>query len=219
MIPKIFYSIIAVALCGIALYCIWMHNFNFIQWTMDKKLWIAAFIFLGIVGISFCHYRSNLKQLLLFLFSRNRFIENCVKDSIQSEMKTNAAFKKKLESDEEYKKTIIEYRKDYKDRTNKLRSYIFQAFVMVLLVFVCAVLSAFIMKNFITISDKCLLMIQIVSAFIILWALMGKLGLGIQTFIGTTLPEKINNFWFLFLNVIGIFLLFFSYFFNLFRRN
>jgi len=220
MIYKIFYSIIAVALCGIVLYCIWTHNINFYKWMMDKKLLMATVIFIAIVAISFWCYRTNFKKLLLFSFSPNKFIENCANDSIRSEMKTNVSFKKACESDEDYKKTQKEkFRKQFTDGTNKLRNSIFRAFVMVLLIFICAFLSAFIMKNYVNITKKWLFIIQIISAFVILWALMGKLGFGIQTFCGDTLPEQVNNFWFIFLNVIGIYFLFFTYFFNLFRDN
>jgi len=187
---------------------------------MEKKLWIATVILVAIVVISFCRYRSNFKHLLLFVFSPSKFIEHSVKDSIQREMETNASFKERFESDEDYKKASTEEkRKQFTDARNKVWNTICRAFLMVLLIFICAVLSAFIMRDFITITDKWLLIIQIVSAFLILWALMGKLGWSIQTHGGTTLPEKINNFWFIFLNVIGIYFLFFTYFFNFFRRN
>ncbi len=58
------------------------------------------------------------------------------------------------------------------------------------------------------------LILQIGSAFLILWALVGKLGYSIRTWSGNTLPERIDNFWFIFLNVLGILLLFFEQFYN-----
>ena len=57
-----------------------------------------------------------------------------------------------------------------------------------------------------------------VSGALILWALIGVLGWPIQTYGGDTLPETINNFWFIFLNVVGSLFLFFTYFYSVFKN-
>jgi len=98
----------------------------------------------------------------------------------------------------------------------KLSNSIYQGFMTVLITLGSALAAAYLLVVF-DIPSYVLTTMQIISAFSILWAIVGKLGYPIQTIGGTTLPEAIDNFWFIFLNVIGIFCLFFTQFYSLFK--
>ena len=219
MILKIIYSIIVISLCGISLYCIWTHDFNLYQWLINNKFLFAAILIILIVFPRTWSHRDSFKRLTFFLFLPSKFISQSVDDAIQINIQNNPHFKERLESDEKYRnERIEELKKQFSDSTYKLRNSIYQAFITVFLVSICAILFAFILANFISITSEQIIFIRTISAFLILWALIGKLGWSIQTIGANTIPEQTNNFWFIFLNVIGSFSLFFTYFFNLFKK-
>ncbi len=96
--------------------------------------------------------------------------------------------------------------------SDEVKNSIWRAFLTVGKILFFALGAAYCFSKF-TISDDVISVTQIISAFLILWALIGKLGWSIQTIGGQTPMEKANDFWFLVLNTIGIFCLFFSQFY------
>ena len=186
---------------------------------MDFKVWIAALLIALIALPSFWEHRYNFKKVFFFIFLPNKFVNESVNYSIQEDIRDVKGFKERAESDKTYEQKRRDELKDQISKnTAKLRNSIYQGFVTVLSVLICSFLFAFIMVRFVSITGKYLLLIQVFSGFLILWALIAKLGWNIQTIGGNTLPEQINTFWFIFLNVIGGFCLFFTYFFNLFKK-
>ena len=186
---------------------------------MNFKFWIAA-LFIAILAFpSFWKHRSNFKKLFFFIFLPAKFANQSADYSMQENIREIKGLKERIESDKNYKQKRIDELKDqFSKSTYDLRNSIYQGLMTVFRVSMCAILFAFIMTHFISLSEKHILLIQLFSGFLILWALIAKLGWSIQTTHGNTLPEQMNSFWFIFLNVIGIFCLFFTYFFNLFKK-
>ena len=117
-----------------------------------------------------------------------------------------------------FKFVILLFSKQSTDSSQKLKDSIVQAFFTVFLTLLSAFLLAHILVNYTSFSTGLLMGIQVASGLFILWAIVGKLGSSIQTWDGQTLPETIDNFWNIFLNVIGIFCLSFAQFYNFFKK-
>ncbi|MDP3786580.1 MAG: hypothetical protein Q8R05_03405, partial [Candidatus Omnitrophota bacterium] len=101
------------------------------------------------------NHRDNFKQLTFLLFSPSKFISHSVDDAIQKDTQNDPHLKEMMESNEKYRnERTEEYKKQFSDKTNKLRNSIYQAFLTVFLVFICAILSALILANFISIPSK-----------------------------------------------------------------
>lgn len=159
----------------------------------------------------------NFNKLFFLIFMPGKFISLSVDDSIAKEKETNEGFKQRFDNDENYRKTRHEeLLKQFSDSTNELRGNIGKTFTFVFLVTLLSFVLAIFVKKYVFINPEIILLIQIFSSFLVLWALLGQLGQSIQTFDGTTLPEQINEYWFRFLNCIGIGLFFFSCFYQSF---
>jgi hypothetical protein len=138
---------------------------------------------------------------------------------MKRECTTNIGFKERCEKDEKYKAEQIEnFKKQFAESTQKLRNRIYFAFVTVLLTLLCALGIAYIAAGLTSIPSNMLSIIQVLSAFLILWAIIGQLGYSIETIGGESIPENIDKFWFMVLNIIGIFSLFFAQFYSFFKK-
>jgi hypothetical protein len=81
-----------------------------------------------------------------------------------------------------------------------LLSFIWVAFTIVL-----AVIVGYLWREYGGISQRIAALMQYLGLAIVLWATLGKVGWTIQTLEGDTLPEKVNDFIYRSLYVIGTF--------------
>lgn len=188
---------------------------------MTKNLqYILIGVFVLLVLIFFVYkYRGGPRDLFNLFFRPKSFAADSAEDSIKRECKTNTAFKERWEIDAKWKnETIKEYKNRFLEDAQKLRSRILFGFVTVMLTLLCALGIAYILAGLISIPSSWLSIIQIVSAFFILWAIIGKLGYPIQTIAGGSIPEITDDFCYIVLNIAGIFALFFTQFYSFFKR-
>lgn len=179
---------------------------------------IASIILIIAVIYAFA-YRQSLWCILNLFLRPKAFIALTVEDIMKRECSTNMGFKERCEKDEKWKVEQIErFKKQFSESTQKLRNRIYFAFVIVLLTLLCALGIAYIAAGLIFLSSNTLLFIQLASAFLILWAIIGQMGYPIQTIAGESIPENIDKFWFIFLNIIGIFSLLFTQFYSFFKK-
>jgi len=181
-----------------------------------KFLIFIFFVLIMIIVISFAtKSQESIKDALLMVFKPSIFTESSINDSIAKELKNNIGFKKAFETDKIYRENkLIEYRKQFSERTQMLRNNIIKSLYIILGVLLMSILSAYIMRRFFPVGQNFIITIQVVSVLVILWALLGKLGWSLQTGGGTTLQEQVNNYWFRILNSLGAYFLLFSYFYN-----
>ena len=161
-------------------------------------------LLVGIAILAITKHIPNFKYLLNLFFNHKKFIDLAIEETIKTKSNTE-----KIETLEE----------QFSESTQKLKNSIYEAFWTVLRTLGFAWLIACVITNSIFNPFYLPLILQIVSAFFILWALVGKLGYPIRTWNGNTLPERIDNFWFIFLNVIGILLLFSIQFYSFYKIN
>jgi hypothetical protein len=171
-------------------------------------------VLLGVITILYSlKHKERFQHLInLFLF-REKFITSVVEDSIKRSCEDNSSFKNQWDNNQEWRnQRRQEFNEQFSKSANELKNHIGQALLTVIKTL------GFIWLTFCVITDSFFVpsgipvYLQIVSALFILWAVIGKLGYPIQTIGGKSLPETIDNFWFIFLNVIGAMLLFSSQF-------
>ena len=159
---------------------------------------------------------GDLKGTFILIFSPGDFTKMTVKKVLEEELKSNTAFKERFEKNDDFRKSeLLRYETQFSKSTNKLRGEIWHSFAVVILIVVLSLLAALFFKRWFPLKPAFIQILQIISAFVILWGLLGQLGWSIQTIGGTSLPEQVNSYWFRILNSIGIFLLFFACFYSL----
>jgi len=179
---------------------------------------LVAGVVLGVIVAAIVQYRKGIWHLLNFFFRPNVFADIAAEDVVRINMK-DKNFKEKWETNEQWKtERIKEDKERFLKSTYKLRGRIRYAFNIVALTALCAFGIAYISAGTISISENILLLMQLISAFMILWSIIGQLGFPIQTFSGETLPENIDKLWFFILNIFGIFLLCFTQIYGYFRK-
>ncbi len=181
------------------------------------KLSQYALLFVIVILYSLKH-RDNLGRLLKLFFCHEKFVSLAVEETIKMNCEASGSYKTKYENDENWKaEEIAKCTKQLFENTKKVKNSIWEAFWTVAKTLGFAWLIACVVTNSILFPSNLSSILQIISAFLILWALIGKLGYPIQTFDGQTLPELIDNFWFIVLNVLGVLCLFFSQFYFSFK--
>jgi len=156
---------------------------------------------------------GDLKGTFILIFSPKDFTKMTIKKVLEGEFKTNAGFKEQFEKNDDFRKSeVLRYETQFSKSTNKLRGAIWHSFAVVILIVVLSLLATLVFKRWFPLKPAFIQILQIISAFVILWGLLGQLGWSIQTIGGTSLPEQVNNYWFRILNSIGMFLLFFCLF-------
>jgi len=159
----------------------------------------------------------DLINLLLF---RSEFENKAVAESIRLDFEHNkqlaAQYPKWPEEDlpDDKKK---EYADSIHKSTREICGSIFQSMIWVtsitITAFIFAVIIHVVFPSFLRYSG----ILQIISACLILWGILGRLGWSIQTWKAETLPEKVNEFWFRLVTIIGIFVLMLTLFSGLFK--
>lgn len=187
------------------------------------KLWpyiLGLTAFLIIVTWRVYPHKINLWHLLNLFLPTETFVDLSVKDAIKREYKSNAAFKERCEKDENYKsQRIAEFRAQFSESTHVLRTHIKSALTTVFFTLLCAVILAFSLSGLFTIPQGIVQGLQILSAFLILFAIVGQLGYSIETIGGQSLPETMDKYWYVIVNIGGMFLLFFSLFYGFFKKS
>lgn len=184
---------------------------------MNKLFTLGCVIFILIILCRFIRHWTNFKHLVIFIICPGKIAKISAEDAIKKRLK-DEAFKKRFDSDQAYhEKEIAETEDDFVKRIDKLENSIRQGFITVMLVAIASAISVNLFKAYFSFTSDTITITQIVSVFLILWALISKLGWPIQTFKGNTIPEQIDNFWFILLNVVGTYLLFTTYFYGLIK--
>ena len=178
---------------------------------MKILIFVICISFTLLVFNRVCRHAERIKFLMLFLFNPLKFANISAQEAFIEECQSNISLKEKSKRDDVYKQKFIkELRNQFLESTNELRNSIKQAFFTVL---ISLFLAYFTPKTLI--NAKHLYPLQLFSVFLILWGIVGKLEWEVQTFNGSSKPEEINRFWYLSLNIIGSFLLFYGYFYSL----
>ena len=172
-------------------------------------------LLLFVIAVPFIlKHKHNFQHLLNLFLNHEKFTDSAVEEAIKNECETIPGLKENYDKNEKWRdERIATHREDFSERTQKLKDSIWQAFLTVIKTLGFAWLVACVVTESIFFPLSMQSILQIVSAFLILWALIGKLGYPIRTYGGKTLPEVIDNFWFIVLNVLGILCLFFSQFY------
>lgn len=195
------------------------HSFIIEGWLKMFSNIVIGIILLIYFTYQLCKHRIDLSNLMYFLFFKDKFTDECRKEAINGEFKNNRQFKEKYESDQKFRQEkIIEYNRQFSRSSEKLKNSISQALFTVIRILLFSFGIACISASYISLGRGGTLIIQILSTFLILWALVGKLGWSLQTWKGETLPEKVNDFWFKLLNILGLLLLFFALFYDLLKK-
>lgn len=182
---------------------------------MLKLLQILAFVSLfAIILLRIGPHKIHLSNFFDLIFRPETFIELSVTDAMERNCENDPNFKERCSKDEKYvKQRTLELRVQFLKSTEKLRLSMWEAFLTVFLTLVCAGLLAFGVPG--SLLPKALIAgLQMLSAFLILFALVGKLGYPIQTLAGETLPEMMDNYCYILTNIGGMFLLFFTQFYS-----
>ncbi len=137
---------------------------------------------------------------ILLVFNPSELVQKSVSDAIEKNKKDTDASKS------------LEDR--FEERINKLRTNFLKSFEIIFVLFVLSLVFACIFVAFYPLSDRWLNSLQIISAFLILFALLSYLGWSIQTWGGDSLPEQLDSYLFRMFNSVAIFLLFTVYFYN-----
>lgn len=188
---------------------------------MSRNLqYILIVSFVSIIALVYiCIYRQSLRHLLNLFFCPNYLAVLSAEEAVKRECKSNEGFADRCNKEPEWKNEQMErFTKQFSDSVRKLRGRIFKAFIIVALILLCAFGIAYVAAGLTSITPGALSIIQIVSAFLILWGIIGLLGYSIQTIAGESIPETLDYFWFLFLNAMGIFSLFFTQFYSFFKK-
>lgn len=185
---------------------------------MDIIFICFLFAFVSIIIYRFCKHWRNFKNLFFLFLPSKKITKLSTKDAIERRLQ-NEDFRKQFTHNEEYKKNVIaETEDDFYSRVVKLRNSIKQGLITVILVAIAAIFTAILCREFIELSQSLILLIQSISAMMILWALISKLGWPIQVYKGKTIPEQMDNFWFILLNITGSYFLFSTYFYSFFMK-
>ena len=176
---------------------------------------IQWLLLLVIAILTIIKHKNSLRCLKELFFSTQNFIALCVEDVIKINCDKDTALKEKYEKDEKYRNEQKErFNTQFSISTQRLKDSIREGFWTVGKTLGFAWLIVCVVTNSIFFPVNLLFFLQIASAFFILWAIVGKTGYPIQTVCGETLPEKMDDFWFLFLNVFGILCVFLAQFYN-----
>ncbi|MDP3041844.1 MAG: hypothetical protein Q8N62_03815 [Candidatus Omnitrophota bacterium] len=179
---------------------------------------IASIILIVVLVYAF-KYRDGFWFLFNFLLRPKTFAALSAKRAVEKECKSNISFKENCEKNEKWKnEQLARFDDQFFKSTHELRDRICFAFITVVLTLACALGVAYIAADLISISSIKLSIIQVVSAFLLMWAIIGQLGYSIQTIGGESMPEIIDKFWFIILNIVGIFSLFFAQFYSFFKK-
>jgi len=138
-----------------------------------------------------------------FFFRPNDFIEVSVSDSIAKAFQTNKQLAEKYPDKKLPEEKINEYRNFHKKATSVVRTSISRNLFYCSFPLIPALITYKILPVYIKIYG-------ILSAFIILWAVLSEVGWEIQTFKGNSLPEQVNKVWFRLIQSLGMYFLFLS---------
>lgn len=158
-------------------------------------------------------------RIFYFIFIPKKFIEIATEESIESELETNKQLAKAYPNNVLPDSRKEEFRKGEEERTTLLRKSICKSFLYLSCTISISLILSFVLARIliIAISPIIIIIIRFISASLVFWAVLGRLGWEIQTWRGDTLPEKINILWYRFLYILGVFLLMFSYFVEVFK--
>ncbi len=155
----------------------------------------------------------NLYWLLLLIFIPSKFRKISTKDAIKKEFESNQGLLNQFPDRKLSKERELEFLKDMKDSSLKLRKSIIDSFISLMTVILSAYIFAKLTKYFYPmVSSQLINFLRFSSICIIFWSVWGKLGTEIQTYKQQTLPEILNKNWSKTLYLTGIFLVIMSYF-------
>jgi hypothetical protein len=160
-----------------------------------------------------------LVRMFYFVFNSRKFIEIATEESIKSEFESNKQLAEAYPNKTLPYNKREEFRKGEEERTRLLRKSIAKSFLYLFYTISISFIFSFLIVRILKIyfSSTLLITIRFISASLIFWAVLGRLGWEIQTYAGDTLPEKINSLWYRLLYILGVFFVMFSYFVEVFK--
>jgi len=150
--------------------------------------------------------RLALKTLLLLMWP-TRFAEQAAEHAFRTELLTN----------KQLRQARPDERMTYEDRTQRVAQFaaaakalqqaIFGSLSLTILVALAVWSTVLVMKWRATIPFAATLAaLRVISAGLIAWAVLGRLGWEIQTIKDHTIPEQVNRFWWRALYLVGVYL-------------
>jgi hypothetical protein len=154
------------------------------------------------------------QALFCFFFFPGAFVRQATDEAIAGEFETNEQLRKKYPTRELPPEDLTHFRQGREEQTSALRRSVLSSLVTVLALAAAAWLSSSPLAG---VSGSTISGLRTLSAALILWAVLGRLGWNIQTFQGDTLPERFNSLWFRLIYVTGAYLLVLSMFLSMRR--
>ena len=115
------------------------------------KYWLCLCVVIVMPIVIFFYFRTNCRNLSLFLFRPSKFIEKSTHAAIEKECISNKGFRESCEYIAGYKENkVMEWREEYTERYKILRNQILYAFLSIVLVLVCSCCLAYVLKIHLT---------------------------------------------------------------------
>ena len=149
-------------------------------------------------------------SLVCFFFWRQRFLQQAVRHAIDRERGVNKQFAQdfgQYPNVDAVRNVAEKTRKNAEKNTRRLSRSITGSLGAILCMLVTAAWTALMMPS---LPTGTLTVLRLSSGVLILWAVLGRLGQGEQTWGGQTLPEVVNRKWFVLASTLGLYLLFLS---------
>ncbi len=161
----------------------------------------------------------KLFQLMKLLFVRDRFVKEATEHSIKSEFERNKQFAERYPNGVLPPDKIKEFQSVQRALTKEIRHSIGASLRLVIIIAVAAGLSSLLLLCY---SKPLSIYITpwtyVLSAVVLLWAVLAKVGWSIQTMAGDSLPEQLNEVFFRFLMAVGTYSLLFGLFLGIFNQ-
>jgi len=146
-------------------------------------------------------------NLICFFLWPARFVEEATRDSIAREFEMNKQLLEKFPNRDLPAERVADFRHGREKQTQTLRRSILSSLVIVaVLCFFAWVTRALVGE----LPARWIAGVRVLSGGLILWAVLGRLGWKIQTWNGTSLPERVNDTWFKLTYGLGVYLLMLS---------
>lgn len=146
-------------------------------------------------------FRERLKLICKLVFNQENFIETSTQYSVHKSFERNKQFAHKYPNGVVSEDELNGRRKTFKERTFMVRTSILKSFLNCLVTALIAIIASLVLPQWPKFYGA-------ISAFALLWAVMGLSGWEIQTYDGDTLPEQANDWWYRGVYYIGMGFLF-----------
>jgi hypothetical protein len=150
---------------------------------------------------------STLRDLILLILWPEKLAELATDEAIREEMTTNQQFAQAYRTTGLPPAERQKWLTMRKEQIDKIRGTICSSFLSLVSVIMTSLLFIVIIHVLgYSLIRGWVRGLRLFSLGLILWATLGRVGWGIQTFSGRTVPERLNQTWFRFLYCLGVWL-------------